>query len=169
MVIMDYEEDEWPSTSWRFNWSQIHLGFALGWLVHLSKWPWHHKCIRSCTENASGLLFWCSCIQRYKWKMQKYKKTLPKALRNQALTTLTESTIGKIKQSLSHHTNQTHIAVIVNGEILVKLQLGLVWQRAKIYVTTDKSMYQLGEIYVTTLRNLGPTSTLFQLGPQLVS
>ena len=101
--------------------------------------------------------------------MQKYKKTLPKALRNQALTTLTESTIGKIKQSLSHHTNQTHIAVIVNGEILVKLQLGLVWQRAKIYVTTDKSMYQLGEIYVTTLRNLGPTSTFFQLGPQLVS
>ena len=166
---MDYEENEWPSTSWRFNWSQIHLGFALGWLVHLSKWPWHHKCIRSCTENASGLLFWCSCIQRYKWKMQKYKKTLPKALRNQALTTLTESTIGKIKQSLSHHTNQTHIAVNCKWRNLGQTS-------ARFGLAEGKNICNNWQSHVSTwrnpchhLRNLGPTSTLFQLSPQLVS
>ena len=80
------------------------------------------------TTNASGAALrmhrdFCSDAHASKDTNGKCKNTKiqKKALRNQALTTLTKSTIGKIKQSLSHHPNQTHIVVIVNGEILVSL------------------------------------------------
>ena len=140
MRRMKYHQQAEDSIDHKFIWDSRWVG----WCISQSGLD---------TTNASGAALrmhrdFCSDAHASKDTNEKCKNTKiqKKALRNQALTTLTKSTIGKIKQSLSHHTNQTHIAVIVNGEILVKLQLGLVWQRAKIYVTTDKSMYQLGEI-----------------------
>ena len=110
--------------------------FASATDITMNEWQWNiwnHKqnlfTMTMALVRESKTLFFYHLIDIFNvfWPsdLSACKKTLPKALRTQALTALTISTIWKkteppLLSSLTHHTNKTL-------DILVKLRLGLVW------------------------------------------
>ena len=161
MVIMDYEEDEWPSTSWRFNWSEIHLGFALGLAgasLKVALTPQMHQELHWECIGTSVLMLMHPKIQM---KNAKIQKNIAKGTTEPGINYFNWINNWKNQTiSFTSHKPNSH-------------RSDCKWRNlgqtsAWFGLAEGKNICNNWQIHVSTWRNLGPTSFVFHLGPQLV-